>query len=203
MAPNAGPTNLTSGLPTTGAAVWRVPDETGLIEFLAEHLAEAGDNKNFTPKTSSQNAGALPQWWHCLQWAQGWEHLQQNSLFPSDRIWKSMTLKETVWLVPQFEGLCFRFFVFGLWHFYRAQQVSGHFEKHDLDGSNVRKDFSIICSEQMKKDYLLLGPARFVNASCVLLYHSVLMESGRYSHIKDLKSTAREVDVGVMANING
>ncbi|KAJ7752714.1 hypothetical protein B0H14DRAFT_2405243 [Mycena olivaceomarginata] len=51
MAPNAGPTNLTSGLPTTGAAVWRVPDEMGLIEFLAEHLAEAGDNKNFTPKT--------------------------------------------------------------------------------------------------------------------------------------------------------
>ncbi|KAJ7899539.1 hypothetical protein B0H14DRAFT_3423855 [Mycena olivaceomarginata] len=54
MAPNAGPTNLTSGLPTTGAAVWRVPDETGLIEFLAEHLAEAGDNKNFTRKTSSR-----------------------------------------------------------------------------------------------------------------------------------------------------
>ncbi|KAJ7321924.1 hypothetical protein DFH08DRAFT_969817 [Mycena albidolilacea] len=51
MAPSAGPTNLTSGLPTTGATVWRVQDEMGLIEFLAEHLAEAGDNKNFTPKT--------------------------------------------------------------------------------------------------------------------------------------------------------
>ncbi|KAJ7842726.1 hypothetical protein B0H14DRAFT_2586179 [Mycena olivaceomarginata] len=51
MAPNAGLTNLTSRLPTASAAVWCVPDETGLIKFLAEHLAEAGDNKNFTPKT--------------------------------------------------------------------------------------------------------------------------------------------------------
>ncbi|KAJ7731472.1 hypothetical protein B0H14DRAFT_524317 [Mycena olivaceomarginata] len=33
-------------------------------------------------------------------------------------------------------------------------------------GSNVRNDFSIIRSEQMKKDYLLLGPARFVNHDC-------------------------------------
>ncbi|KAJ7675171.1 hypothetical protein B0H14DRAFT_2656617 [Mycena olivaceomarginata] len=43
--------NKPDRLPTTGAAIWCVPDETGLIEFLTEHLTEAGDNKNFTPKT--------------------------------------------------------------------------------------------------------------------------------------------------------
>ncbi|KAJ7491547.1 hypothetical protein B0H11DRAFT_1666073, partial [Mycena galericulata] len=36
----------------------------------------------------------------------------------------------------------------------------------DLRNSNIRKDFSIIRSQQMNKDYLLLGPARFVNHDC-------------------------------------
>ncbi|KAJ7787552.1 hypothetical protein B0H13DRAFT_1516628, partial [Mycena leptocephala] len=32
-------------------AVWLLPDEKELIEYLVDHISEAGDNKNFKPKT--------------------------------------------------------------------------------------------------------------------------------------------------------
>ncbi|KAJ7929431.1 hypothetical protein B0H13DRAFT_1480995, partial [Mycena leptocephala] len=37
-------------------AVWTVPDEAALIEYLIEHLSEAGDGKSF--KTSTFNGAA-------------------------------------------------------------------------------------------------------------------------------------------------
>ncbi|KAJ7924569.1 hypothetical protein B0H13DRAFT_1863803 [Mycena leptocephala] len=43
--------NLPPGLPTSGDAVWLLPDEKALIEYLIDHISEAGDNKNFKPKT--------------------------------------------------------------------------------------------------------------------------------------------------------
>ncbi|KAJ7811103.1 hypothetical protein B0H13DRAFT_2384147 [Mycena leptocephala] len=45
------PSNLPPGLPTSGDAVWLLPDEKELIEYLVDHISEAGDNKNFKPKT--------------------------------------------------------------------------------------------------------------------------------------------------------
>ncbi|KAJ7938719.1 hypothetical protein B0H13DRAFT_2301354 [Mycena leptocephala] len=38
-------------------------------------------------------------------------------------------------------------------------------KRTDLRDSDIRRDFSIIHSEQMNKNYLLLGPARFANVS--------------------------------------
>ena len=48
---SGAPANLKPGLPTTGDANWLFEDESRLIEFLVENIAEAGDNKNFTMKT--------------------------------------------------------------------------------------------------------------------------------------------------------
>lgn len=38
-------------------------------------------------------------------------------------------------------------------------------KRTDLRNSDVRRDFSVIHSKQMKKNHLFLGPARFVNVS--------------------------------------
>ncbi|KAF8216706.1 hypothetical protein K438DRAFT_2007510 [Mycena galopus ATCC 62051] len=48
---SGAPANLKPGLPTTGNANWLFEDESSLIEFLVENIAEAGDNKNLTMKT--------------------------------------------------------------------------------------------------------------------------------------------------------
>jgi hypothetical protein len=78
--------------------------------------------------------------------------------------------KQAVWPVPQSRALwsmCAHwewialvlpqllggsdFFVFGLWHLYRGQQVSGHFEEHDLEQNGlacttVRNPLFKVCS---------------------------------------------------------
>ncbi|KAF8210388.1 hypothetical protein K438DRAFT_1809596 [Mycena galopus ATCC 62051] len=41
-------------------------------------------------------------------------------------------------------------------------------KRTDLRNSDIRRDFSVIHSKQMKKNHLFLGPARFVNASSSL-----------------------------------
>lgn len=38
-------------------------------------------------------------------------------------------------------------------------------KRTDLRSSDIRRDFSVIHSRQMKKNHLFLGPARFVNVS--------------------------------------
>lgn len=38
-------------------------------------------------------------------------------------------------------------------------------KRTDLRHSDIRRDFSVIHSKQMKKNHLFLGPARFVNVS--------------------------------------
>jgi [histone H4]-N-methyl-L-lysine20 N-methyltransferase len=38
-------------------------------------------------------------------------------------------------------------------------------KRTDLRNSDIRRDFSVIHSKSMKKNYLFLGPARFVNVS--------------------------------------
>ncbi|KAJ6550061.1 hypothetical protein B0H19DRAFT_951966 [Mycena capillaripes] len=50
-APFTAPAAAPAGLPTSGDAVWLVPDEKRFIEYLVDHVAEAGDNKNFKATT--------------------------------------------------------------------------------------------------------------------------------------------------------
>jgi hypothetical protein len=40
-----------AALPTSGDAVWLEPDVKGLMEYLVDHLASAGDNGNFKAVT--------------------------------------------------------------------------------------------------------------------------------------------------------
>ena len=51
-------------------------------------------------------------------------------------------------------------------------------KRTDLRNSDIRRDFSVIHSKSMKKNYLFLGPARFVNVSVLptALYDPFLME---------------------------
>lgn len=37
--------------------------------------------------------------------------------------------------------------------------------KRNLHNTDIRRDFSVIHSKQMKKNHLFLGPARFVNVN--------------------------------------
>jgi histone-lysine N-methyltransferase SUV420H len=48
-------------------------------------------------------------------------------------------------------------------------QLTREDEKQLKRNSDIRRDFSVIHSGQMKKNHLFLGPARFVNVS-VLTY---------------------------------
>jgi len=44
-------------------------------------------------------------------------------------------------------------------------------KRTDIRNSDVRRDFSVIHSKQMKKNHLFLGPARFVNVSELQAFH--------------------------------
>ncbi|KAF7358447.1 hypothetical protein MVEN_00895200 [Mycena venus] len=50
-APSTAPAAAPAGLPTLGGAAWLVADEKRFIEYLIEHVTEAGDNKNFKAST--------------------------------------------------------------------------------------------------------------------------------------------------------
>ncbi|KAF9819147.1 hypothetical protein IEO21_02318 [Rhodonia placenta] len=54
-----------------------------------------------------------------------------------------------------------------------------------VDGVQIRRDFSVIHSKQLKKNHLFLGPARFVNHDCD---HNVeLFREGRYITFRVIK----------------
>ena len=56
-----------------------------------------------------------------------------------------------------------------------SKEEDKELKRTDLRNLDIRRDFSVIHSRQMKKNHLFLGPARFVNVShdsfpqCVLM----------------------------------
>lgn len=63
-----------------------------------------------------------------------------------------------------------------------SKEEDKELKRTDLRNLDIRRDFSVIHSRQMKKNHLFLGPARFVNVS-----HDGLRKSVLITHI----STAR------------
>jgi hypothetical protein len=53
-----------------------------------------------------------------------------------------------------------------------TQEEDKELKRTDLRNSDIRRDFSVIHSKQMKKNHLFLGPARFVNVR-----HSTTLET--------------------------
>jgi histone-lysine N-methyltransferase SUV420H len=46
-----------------------------------------------------------------------------------------------------------------------SEEEDKELKRTDIMNSDIRRDFSVIHSKQMKKNHLFLGPARFVNVS--------------------------------------
>lgn len=46
-----------------------------------------------------------------------------------------------------------------------TEEEDRELKRTDLRNSDIRRDFSVIHSKQMKRNHLFLGPARFVNVS--------------------------------------
>ncbi|KAJ7251542.1 hypothetical protein B0H12DRAFT_1296555 [Mycena haematopus] len=74
-------------------------------------------------------------------------------------------------------------------------------KRTDLRNSDIRRDFSVIHSKQMKKNHLFLGPARFVNHDCN--NNCELFREGKYITFRVLRPisvgeeiTAHYGDVG-------
>ncbi|KAG6849992.1 hypothetical protein H0H93_002782 [Arthromyces matolae] len=63
-------------------------------------------------------------------------------------------------------------------------------KRTDLRSSDIRRDFSVIHSKQMKKNHLFLGPARFVNHDCD--NNCELFREGRYITFR----TRRSISIG-------
>ncbi|KAG6918717.1 hypothetical protein DXG01_012202 [Tephrocybe rancida] len=61
-------------------------------------------------------------------------------------------------------------------------------KRTDLRSSDIRRDFSVIHSKQMKKNHLFLGPARFVNHDCD--NNCELFREGRYITFRTLRTIA-------------
>ncbi|GLB37522.1 putative SET (Su(var)3-9, Enhancer-of-zeste, Trithorax) domain containing protein [Lyophyllum shimeji] len=61
-------------------------------------------------------------------------------------------------------------------------------KRTDLRSSDIRRDFSVIHSKQMKKNHLFLGPARFVNHDCE--NNCELFREGRYITFRTLRHIA-------------
>lgn len=59
-----------------------------------------------------------------------------------------------------------------------SKEEDKELKRTDLRNSDIRRDFSVIHSRQMKKNHLFLGPARFVNVSGTV---SILID-----HLSDL-----------------
>ncbi|KAG5648530.1 hypothetical protein DXG03_003141 [Asterophora parasitica] len=59
-------------------------------------------------------------------------------------------------------------------------------KRTDLRSSDIRRDFSVIHSKQMKKNHLFLGPARFVNHDCD--NNCELFREGRYITFRTLRA---------------
>ena len=56
-----------------------------------------------------------------------------------------------------------------------SKEEDKELKRTDLRHLDIRRDFSVIHSRQMKKNHLFLGPARFVNVSHDGLCNRVLM----------------------------
>ncbi|KAJ7072230.1 hypothetical protein C8F01DRAFT_1011850 [Mycena amicta] len=61
-------------------------------------------------------------------------------------------------------------------------------KRTDLRNSDIRRDFSVIHSKQMKKNHLFLGPARFVNHDCD--NNCELFREGKYITFRVLRPIA-------------
>ncbi|KAF7321671.1 SET domain-containing protein [Mycena kentingensis (nom. inval.)] len=61
-------------------------------------------------------------------------------------------------------------------------------KRTDLRNSDIRRDFSVIHSKQMKKNHLFLGPARFVNHDCN--NNCELFREGKYITFRVLRPIA-------------
>ncbi|TFK44803.1 hypothetical protein BDQ12DRAFT_742260 [Crucibulum laeve] len=61
-------------------------------------------------------------------------------------------------------------------------------KRTDLSTCDIRRDFSVIHSKQMKKNHLFLGPARFVNHDCD--NNCELFREGRYITFRTLRPIA-------------
>ncbi|KAJ8596615.1 SET domain-containing protein [Rhizopogon salebrosus TDB-379] len=61
-------------------------------------------------------------------------------------------------------------------------------KRTDLRNIDIRRDFSVIHSRQMKKNHLFLGPARFVNHDCD--NNCELFREGKYITFRTLRAIA-------------
>jgi len=57
-----------------------------------------------------------------------------------------------------------------------TEEEDKELKRTDLRNSDIRRDFSVIHSKQMKKNHLFLGPARFVNVSYFQFWVSAKIE---------------------------
>ena len=55
-----------------------------------------------------------------------------------------------------------------------SKEEDKELKRTDLRNLDIRRDFSVIHSRQMKKNHLFLGPARFVNVSAGNCFKYVL-----------------------------
>ena len=63
-----------------------------------------------------------------------------------------------------------------------TEEEDKELKRTDLRHSDVRRDFSVIHSKQMKKNHLFLGPARFVNVSSAQTVPPLMSESFSRQH---------------------
>jgi hypothetical protein len=62
-----------------------------------------------------------------------------------------------------------------------TQEEDKELKRTDLRNSDIRRDFSVIHSKQMKKNHLFLGPARFVNVRHSMTLETRLVTDNIYS----------------------
>ncbi|KAG9316314.1 hypothetical protein JVU11DRAFT_2345 [Chiua virens] len=69
-----------------------------------------------------------------------------------------------------------------------SKEEDKELKRTDLRNLDIRRDFSVIHSRQMKKNHLFLGPARFVNHDCE--NNCELFREGKYITFRVLRSIA-------------
>ncbi|KAJ7703085.1 hypothetical protein B0H17DRAFT_1041561 [Mycena rosella] len=69
-----------------------------------------------------------------------------------------------------------------------TEEEDKELKRTDLRNSDIRRDFSVIHSKQMKKNHLFLGPARFVNHDCN--NNCELFREGKYITFRVLRTIA-------------
>lgn len=69
-----------------------------------------------------------------------------------------------------------------------SKEEDRELKRTDLRNSDIRRDFSVIHSRQMKKNHLFLGPARFVNHDCE--NNCELFREGKYITFRVVRPVA-------------